>query len=463
MSNLLKMSGIRTFLTVVLGQFVSTFGTGLTNFGLGIWILKDTGSVTYFAILNVVVTVPGILIAPVAGVIVDRWDRRRVMLLSDCGSALSILSLALLIHSGYLHFWHICVALGINSVFAMMRAPAFAASIPLLVPKQHLGRASGISQIGQAASGILAPMIAGLIVQSVGLDTVVLIDFLTYLFAISMLLTVSIPRPPQSTQDAKARGSFWSEAAYGLVYIKSRPGLRGLLIYFAAIFFALSIANVLIAPMMLKFASVAVIGFIVSCAGAGLLTGSLIMSAWGGPQQRINGILGFGMIQAVAFIIMGLRPHPIFVGAGLFLQSFTLPFIQGCNRVIWQTKTPPDVQGRVFAASSMIIQIIGPIGFVIGGPLADKVFEPMLSTGGLLAGSVGQFIGVGPGRGMGLMLIGMGLINMVSTLSAFMRPRIRYIQDEIPDAIDESIFEKKPLIPDERPVKLSETRHANFT
>src|SRR5215218_2067533 len=125
MASLLKMAGIRTFLTVVLGQFVSTFGTGLTNFGIGIWILKDTGSVTYFALLNLVVTIPGILIAPVAGVIVDRWDRRRVMLLSDCGSSLCILSIALLIHSGYLHFWHVCVALGINSCFAMMRAPAF--------------------------------------------------------------------------------------------------------------------------------------------------------------------------------------------------------------------------------------------------------------------------------------------------------------------------------------------------
>jgi len=451
-NNLLKMPGIRTFLTVVLGQFVSTFGTGLTNFGLGIWILKDTGSVTHFAILNLVVTLPGIVIAPVAGVIVDRWDRRRVMLLSDCGSALSILSLALLIHSGYLQFWHVCVALGINSVFAMMRAPAFSASIPLLVPKQHLGRASGITQMGQAASGILAPMIAGLIVQAVGLDKVVLIDFVSYVFAVSMLLTVSIPKPPQTT-DAKVRKSLWREAGYGLSYIKSQPGLRGLLIYFAAIFFSVSIANVLMAPMMLKFASVAVIGFIVSCAGAGLLTGSVVMSTWGGPQRRINGIFGFGLLQAVAFIVMGLRPNPVFVGAGLFLQSFTLPFIQGCNRVIWQTKTPPDVQGRVFAASTMIIQLVAPVGYVIAGPLADRVFEPLMAAGGTLSGSIGQFIGVGPGRGIGLMLIVMGFINAASTISAFMRPRIRYIQDEIPDAIDDHIFEKKPLIRDETPVK----------
>ncbi|HKG80927.1 MAG TPA: MFS transporter [Pyrinomonadaceae bacterium] len=452
MSNLLKMAGIRTFLTVVIGQFVSTFGTGLTNFSLGIWILKDTGSVTYFAIINLVVTLPGILVAPLAGVIVDRFDRRRVMLLSDCGSGLCILSLALLIHAGHLHFWHVCVALGINSCFAMMRAPAFSASIPLLVPKEHLGRASGVTQIGQAASGILAPMIAGLIVQAVGLDTVVLVDFLTYTFAIAMLLMVYIPKPPQTTKDAKAGGSFWRKAGYGLVYIKSHPGLRGLLIYFAAIFFSVSIANVLMAPMMLKFASVAVIGFIISCAGAGLLTGSLVMSAWGGPKTRINGIFAFGMIQALAFIVMGLRPDPRFVGAGLFLQSFTLPFIQGCNRVIWQTKTPPDVQGRVFAASSMVIQIVAPIGYVIAGPMADRVFEPLLSSGGSLAHSIGQLIGVGPGRGIGLMLIVMGFLNMTWTVSAFMRPRIRYIEAEIPDAIDQHIFEKKPLIPDE-PVK----------
>jgi MFS transporter, DHA3 family, macrolide efflux protein len=451
MSSLLKMPGIRTFLTVVLGQFVSTFGTGLTNFGLGIWILKDTGSVTYFAIINLVVTLPGIIIAPLAGVVVDRLDRRRVMLLSDCGSALCILSLSLLIRGGYLRFWHVCVALGINSCFTMLRAPAFSASIPLLVPKQHLGRASGITQIGQAASGILAPLIAGLIVQTVRLEGVVLIDFLSYLFAITMLLTVSIPKPPQTTKDAKARGSLWREAGYGLVYIKSRPGMRGLLVYFAAIFFSVSIANVLMAPMMLKFASVAVIGFIVSCAGAGLLTGSLIMSAWGGPQRRINGIFAFGIVQALAFILMGLRPNPVVVGAGLFLQSFTLPFIQGCNRVIWQTKTPPDVQGRVFAFSTMIIQIVAPVGFILAGPLADRVFEPMLSAEGRLADSVGQFIGVGPGRGIGLMLIIMGFLNMGLTISAFLRPRIRFIEDEIPDAIDDNVFEKKPLIPGERP------------
>jgi hypothetical protein len=177
------------------------------------------------------------------------------------------------------------------------------------------------------------------------------------------------------------------------------------------------------------------------------------MSAWGGPKRRINGIFGFGIIQALAFILMGLRPHPAFVGAGLFLQSFTLPFIQGCNRVIWQTKTPPDVQGRVFATSAMIIQIVAPVGYIIAGPLADKVFEPMLATGGRLADSVGQFIGVGPGRGIGLMLIVMGLLNMGLTTSAFMRPRIRFIEDEIPDAIGDSISEEKPLIPNEHPAR----------
>jgi MFS family permease len=166
-----------------------------------------------------------------------------------------------------------------------------------------------------------------------------------------------------------------------------------------------------------------------------MLTGSLVMSSWGGPKRRINGVLGFELVSGFSFIVMGLRPSVWLVALGAFMAHFSIAIGTSCNQALWQSKVEPGIRGRVFATQQMVTQAAAPIGFIVAGFLADKVFEPLLNAGGALTANVGRITGVGPGRGMAFLLILLGLLELGISVWGMMYPRIRNIEDELPDAI----------------------------
>jgi hypothetical protein len=191
-------------------------------------------------------------------------------------------------------------------------------------------------------------------------------------------------------------------------------------------------------PLLLASASPAGVGAMVSIFGSGLLVGSVVLSSWRGPKIRIYGVYLFALVHALALAIAGANPHPIVITAGLFLWTFSLPLVNGYMRAIYQVKTPADMQGRVFATASTVVQGIAPLALIITGPLADRVFEPLLSQQGALANTVGQVIGAGKGRGIGLMMILMGATVALGAVVGFLYPRLRHIEKELPDAIKEA-------------------------
>jgi MFS family permease len=432
-----KNNGMRTFLIIAIGQLISLLGSGLTNFAIALWVLLHTGSVTQFGLLLLIVTLPGFFVTPLAGASADRWDRRWIMILSDTGAAVSTLAIAVMFLIGNPSIWLIAGALGISSICGAFRFPAYLASVPLLVPKAQLGRANGVIQLGQGLGKILAPMLAGFLLLSVGIQGIIFIDFVTFVVAVVMLLFVKIPRSPALAEvNAKPKKAWLlKEAMVGWTYIKTRPGLLALLLFFTFTSFLMSMAEVLVPPMLLASASPAIVGTVISIFGCGLLGGSILMSTWAGPKRRIYGVYIFAIVHGLALIIAGARPSVFIMAAGLFLWTFSMPLLNGYMRVIYQTKTPSDMQGRVFATASMFVQATAPIALIMSGPLADHVFTPMLSESGILAGSVGSVIGVGKGRGIGLMLILMGLSIAIGTVVGYFYPRLRQVEVELPDAI----------------------------
>jgi hypothetical protein len=191
----------------------------------------------------------------------------------------------------------------------------------------------------------------------------------------------------------------------------------------------------LITPMILSWTSSDALGAIISIAGVGMFTGSLIMSAWGGPQRRINGVLNFEMLSGLCFVLMGLRPSFWLVAAGAFGAHVTIAVVFGSNQAIWQSKVEPQVQGRVFATQQMVARSASPLAYLLAGPLADRVFNPLVAVDGSLAGSLGQVLGTGPGRGIGLLFVLMGAIKVAITLISRLNPHLRNVEDELPDAI----------------------------
>jgi MFS family permease len=323
--------------------------------------------------------------------------------------------------------------MALSSTFSAFQWPAYSAATTLLVPKAQYGRASGMVQLGEAVAQIAAPVLAGFLMGFIGIHGVILVDVATFLFALVTLLLVRVPRPETTPEGTAGKGSLLHEAAFGWTYIRVRPGLLGLLLFFAATNFATGMVGVLFTPLVLSFSTVDVLGLLMSIGGLGILAGSLTMSAWGGPRRRILGILGANLLMGAVLFAAGVPPRAWVLGAAAFLYFFSTPVTNGCSQAIWLSKTAPDVQGRVFATRRMIAWASLPLAYVTAGPLADRVFEPLLAEGGQLAGSVGRVIGVGAGRGIGLMFIVLGGMILLTVVAAYLHPRVRNVETELPD------------------------------
>lgn len=431
-------SGFRAFLLIWAGQSVSLLGSRLTSFALSVWAFERTGSVTLFGWTVLLGTLPGLLAAPWAGALVDRWSRRWVLILCDAGSALVTLAAMLLLAGGQLQIWHLCILLAVGSVFDSFQQPAYLAAVARLVAPGHLGRTSGMMQLSMAGARILAPGLAGWLIHAVGLPSVLMADFVSFLAGILTLTLVRLPAMPAMPATPEittaASPSLWREIGAGWRYIRERPGLLRLAGLLAGAGFLMSMLEVLMLPLLLTFASVTAAGVVSSAVGMGMLLGSLAMSAWGGPRRRIHGILGFALVQGVALAVAGLRPDLALVTVAFFVFALSMPVVDGCDQTVWQSKTPAPLQGRVFAFRRLCAQSVAPLGMLVAGPLADRVFEPLLARRGLLAASAGRIFGTGPGRGMGLMLTILGIALVALVLAASSSQSLRRLEDDLPDA-----------------------------
>lgn len=428
------LTGMRAFYALLVGQFVSAIGSAMTRFGLSVWIFAETGSTAAYTTLMFFAVFPVGLGALIAGPLVDRWDRRRVMLVSDTVAGLSTLLVAALYFTDALALWQLYALLAVNGVASAFSRPALDASIPLLVPREQLSRAAGLSQLAWALEMILASTAAGLIIGAAGLGVIFLIDFVTFGVNIVLLLLLAIPRPAAGAA-VRAAAGFWGELAEGLRYVRERPGMLYLLGLFALTMFLLpGFAYSLLTPLVLTFADEATLGLILSGFGVGSLVGGALMALRGDGGRRMHGILAAMTLAGLAAIVISLRPSAWLVGVGAALTGVSFVFIIGLSRAIWQSKAAPGVLGRVFSLQLAIGVGAQSLGVLLAGPLADTVFEPLLREGGALAGSVGSLIGTGPGRGMALMFLVVGLIQLAIVLSSALAPRVRLLEDELPDA-----------------------------
>jgi DHA3 family macrolide efflux protein-like MFS transporter len=425
-----RASGMRTFLIVWLGQLVSTFGSGLTAFAVGVWLFQQTGTVTPLALLLLFKTLPVIALSPFAGALVDRWDRRLVMLLADSAAACTTVLLALLFLGGRIERWQLYGLVALAAAAESLQVPAFLASVSLLVPEAQYGRAAGLVQVAQAVADILAPTLAGVLLVTIGVSGVLLIDFATFLVAVATLIAVRFPRVRPASPVQRSGRSQLREFAAGLHVIAARRGLPTLLGFFVIVSFLGGLIGALIQPLVLSFTTPQALGLILSVAGAGLLGGSLVLSAWGGPARQIDGVLAFCLTFGLCVAAIGLRPVGWLVGLAAFGAHFSAPFVNGLNQAIWQRAVEPAVQGRAFAVGQMATRASQALAFAAAGPLADRLFEPLMGAGGPLAGSVGTALGVGPGRGIGLIFMLAGLLTALTAVGGALSPRLRALEGE---------------------------------
>ena len=424
-------AGVRTFLTVWLGQLVSIVGSGMTDFALGLYVYQRTQSVTQFALILLCRVLPVILLSPLAGALVDCWSKRTVMLCSDMVAALFTSALAALFISNQLQIWHIYLGVMAVSAAGVFQVPAYLTATTALIPGKHLSRASGMVQVAQACAEIVSPLLAGLLMVAIQVQGVLLIDAASFGFSVLTLLIVRFPSTVEPARAERSAAPLKGQIVEGLNYIRRRQALITLLAFFAVVSLEGGMISALIQPLALAFTSPAGLGVILTAGGSGLMLGGIILSAWGGPAKRINGVLGFLSLFGAGIILIGLRPSALLAGIGAFCAHFCIPFVNGCNQAIWQGSVPLALQGRVFAVRQMAMRGAQLLALVAVGPLADRVAGPLMDAGGLLAGSVGQVIGVGAGRGSALIFVLMGLLAMLTAGAGWLSPRLRRVEAEL--------------------------------
>lgn len=430
---------LRRYLVIWMGQVVSLLGSNMTQFALTIWLWQLAEQATPIALLAFAAEVPLLAVTPFAGIWVDRWNRQRIMMLGDAVAAIASVAILVLLLTQQLALWQLYPILAIAAVFGYLQELAFSASQALMVPKQQYIRIGALGSIKTFGAGVLAPALAGLLYPLIGLSGILIVDLVSFCVAIATLSLVSIPQPkPPAPSGSLAPQSFWHEVAVGFRYLWLRPSLLALQLFaMAYVFF--DTASAVVGPMILARSGndTALLGSVSAAVGLGGLIGGIGLGLWGGPKNRIHGLLvGRGMVFGFeAFLGLAKLPS-VWLGAN-FLAGLFKPLANSCENAIWLSKVEPYQQGRVFSASSFLIGLISSLGLLIAGPLADRVFEPAMQPGGILAPWLGAVFGTSTGSGMALQFALCSLIVVAICFGSYGFAALRDIETRLPDHSEE--------------------------
>jgi DHA3 family macrolide efflux protein-like MFS transporter len=429
------LGGMSGFTVVWLGQIVSVLASLMTQFALTIWAFEKTGSATALGLIQVFFVTPFLLISPLAGVLVDRHNRKLMMMVSDLGAGLATVGILVLQAFGVLEVWHLYVAAVINGLGNTFQWPAYSATISTMLPKEQYGRANGMMSLIEAGPGVIAPLIAGALLPSIGLAGILFIDVATFILAIGALLVVYIPQPLRTDEGAQGKGSLWEQAVYGFRYIFARPGLVGLLTIFLLGNLFSGIQWTLLAPMILSRTgnNEVIFGSVQSAGAIGGVIGGVLMSLWGGFKRRIHGVLLGWILASLALVFLGIgRDLSVWIPS-MLIGALFFPLINSSSQAIWQAKVAPDLQGRVFTSRRLIAWLTQPVTPLIAGLLADYVMEPAMQTSSRFSQTFSGLVGSGPGAGMGLLSVFCCLVCALIGLSGYFVTTIRNLEDVLPD------------------------------
>jgi DHA3 family macrolide efflux protein-like MFS transporter len=406
-------SRMGTFVALWLAELVSLTGTAMTGFALGVWVYRTTGSATQFAGVVTVLYLPQVLVTLVGGVLADRYSRRRLILIANAGGAVVLAALAVLVVADALSVALVYAITFLVATCGAIQYPAFASSVPQLVPERLLPRANGMVQMANASSRLLAPALAALLLPVVDILGVVLIDLGTFAAMVAVLAVISIPQPDTAGPSSGVR-RILGDVAAGWAYISRERGLLILLGYFSIANVAAGFTLALLPPLVLEFGTQRDLGVVLSAEGLGWLAGAILMIVWGGPRRRVHGVLAAGAVFGLGIALLGVRATVPVVAAGVLVYAVALPVINACNATIWQAKVPGDMLGRAFATLRVVALASVPVSALTAGVLADAVFTPLFGEQG----------------GIAALLIIVGALPIVAAAAAVFSRHLRDLERE---------------------------------
>ena len=421
----MRPKGFRGFTLLTVGQLVSISGSAMTQFGLGIWMWEKTGNATPFSMITVAFFLANVLFSTVGGSLVDRLPRKVTLILPDLAAGIITCITLVLYLTDKLTLPFLYISSFLSGVFNAIQMPAYSVTMSAMLQKEEYGRANGLFSLTQSAPNLIAPILAGMLIGIIGLEGIMIIDIVTFLFAISMVMLVDEGK----TVSSGVKGIFkniFKDTAIGFQYIAKRKGLLAILLIFLTVNGAGGFINTLLSPMILgKFNNSSIIlGWVQTVFGAGSILGGVIMSFWGGTKKKVYTVLLGIFLMGVGSIFLGISYSLVVILLSVLIISFTV-FANAASQSISQSIVPIELQGRVFSAMRFISLGAMIVSMAISGPLVDKVLYKYFEGENLLT----HIFGVGKSASMGFLITVSGIIVVIAAIVGFTNPLVLSVED----------------------------------
>jgi MFS family permease len=431
-------AGMGRFTLIWSGQVVSLLGNSMLRFSFIIEMWARGERATAVVMLSVCALLPQVLLSPVAGAIVDRYRKRTALQVADAGGLIVVTGLSMAyLAGGGLDPWLVYPAVVLLGACAAFQFPAMASAVPLLVRRDQLQRANGLLASARSVAEVCGPALGGAALALAGLGSILGADLVSFAFA---LVTIRLVRLPDDVVAGAPRAGSWrglaGDSLEGVRYLFAHASLRDLMLVFFSVNLVMVFGFAALQPMVLARTgnNIAVLASVNTAVGVGGVAGGLLLAAWGGPRNRVRGmLLGIIGMCLSAQIAMAVSRGVLAWCAAILIGAMLMPVVNAAVQSIVQTKIPREWQGRVFGAVLFGSQISAPLAMAVSGPLADQVFEPQRASGSGLAGLLAPVVGTGPGSGMAAMLLMAGVSGVVVALWGMARRTVRELDARIPD------------------------------
>jgi len=434
-----RPNGMQGLFIIWLGQMISGIASSITFFALPLWILNKTGtSGSALAYWESFFFASYLMVVLFAGVFVDRYNRKTMMLIYDFLLLIATVLMMVLVILGRLAVWHVYVIAIIQGVGFAFRLPSYSSVVTLLVPRKQYVRANSMIALLYDTPEIFGPVLAGILYMAIGLQGILTVNLIAFVFSIGAIFVVEIPPTPHTAEGDVSHSSFIKEAVYGIRYILERPGLLGieLVFFFGNIFsgMALSVTAIYTMLALRTGGNTEIAGTVQSIGALAALLAGVALSIVGKFKKPVHAILiGWLLSSLFGLTLLGIGQILMVWLIAKVIDSIFEPVVNVAIETFLQTKIPPDIQGRVFSASDFIAQAVIPVTPILAGYFGDKVFEPAMMHGGTLANTFGWLVGTGPGSGFGLMIFLCGIGGTLVGLWGFLSPAIRNVDETLPD------------------------------
>jgi len=407
------------------GQIISMTGSAMTQFGLSIWIWEKTGNATPFSIITTAFFIPSLIFSPIAGALIDRWPRKRSLILPDVAAGLVTITMLILLSINKLDLWFIYVASFIEGLFNAFQWPAYSVTISVMLKKEEYGKANGLFQMTDYAPMILAPLVAGFLLSIIGLKGIMSIDIATFILAVIAVLWVIIPENAASKE--KPVSNLFRDSIFGFKFIWKRKPLLLLLSVFLVTNFFGGFVNTLFAPMILTKVNnnSALYGIVQTFFGVGGILGGVLMTAWGGTKKKIKSLLWGILVSGLGVSILGFTKNIVWLCVAALIMTVSSVVANSSSQAIWQTKVKPELQGRVFAARRVVAQLVGIIPMIASGPLVDHFLGPFVDYKIVL----NALFGIEKGGAMSMLAAISGVLTIILIIGYSLIPMLMHVED----------------------------------